>query len=184
MLIAEIVAVVIVVGMVTAVLLLRRSHDDVHSVEHYHRQLHTLEEIRTHPTGDGQNGHDPVEFPGQRSPRLGLLDGPADRARADHPPARPPPPVANTSEPVTFDDGNPEPVPATFMTGNEDRVIHSINHRPRRLGGPAAAVAAVAVLVVVLVVTGLHSNTGPHHGKAVTPATTTPTQHRHHAGTA
>ena len=42
----------------------------------------------------------------------------------------------------------PSPVPATFMTGTEDRVMHSINHRPRRLGGPVAAVAAVLVLIV------------------------------------
>ena len=52
------------------------------------------------------------------------------------------------------------------MTGNEDRVINSINHRPRRLGGPAATVAAVLVLVVVLILTGLHSgDSGSHHGK-------------------
>ena len=67
--------------------------------------------------------------------------------------------MPKSGEPVTFDDANPEPVPATFMTGNEDRVIQSINHRPRRLGGPAAAVAAVLVLIVVLILTGLHSNT-------------------------
>ncbi len=181
MLIAEIVAVVIVGGVVVAILLRRRSHDDVHSVEHYHRQLHTLEEIRTHPNGDGQNGRDPVEFPasafrvsGSSTVRL------TEPGRTIVPPA-PPPPVPNPSEPVTFDDASPEPVPATFMTGNEDRVIHSINHRPRRLGGPAAAVAAVAVLVAVLIVTGLHSNTPPHHGQAAT-TTTVPTQH-HHAAT-
>ncbi len=186
MLIAEIVAVVIVGGVAVAILLLRRSHDDVHSVEHYHRQLHTLEEIRGHPNGDGQNGRDPVEFPasafrvsGSSTVRL------TEPGRTIVPPV-PPPPLPNASEPLTFDDNNPEPVPATFMTGNEDRVIHSINHRPRRLGGPAAAVAAVVVLVVVLIVTGLHSNTPPHHGKAATPstaATTTPTQHHHHAAT-
>ena len=56
--------------------------------------------------------------------------------------------------------------------------MHSINHRPRRLGGPAAAVAAVLVLIVVLILTGLHSNTAKHHGKSATAATTTPT----HAG--
>ncbi len=179
-LIAEIVAVVIVGGVVVAILLRRRSHDDVHSVEHYHRQLHTLEEIRAHPNGDGQNGRDPVEFPasafrvsGSSTVRL------TEAGRTTVPPA-PPPPVPNPSEPVTFDDASPEPVPATFMTGNEDRVIHSINHRPRRLGGPAAAVAAVAVLVAVLIVTGLHSTTPPHHGKAAT-TTTVPTQHRQHA---
>jgi hypothetical protein len=49
--------------------------------------------------------------------------------------------------------------------------MHSINRRPRRLGGTAAAVAAVAVLVAVLVVTGLHSNT-PGHKTGDTTATT------------
>ena len=81
-----------------------------------------------------------------------------DSGRSVVPPV-PPPPVPNPGEPLAFDDANPEPVPATFMTGNEDRVIHSINHRPRRIGGPAAAVAAVLVLIAVLIVTGLHSNT-------------------------
>ena len=84
-------------------------------------------------------------------------------------PPVPPPPVPNPSEPVSFDDAGPDPVPATFMTGNEDRVIHSINRRPRRLGGPTAAVAAVLVLVLVLILTGLHSNTPKHHTKSATP---------------
>ncbi len=100
--------------------------------------------------------------------------------------------MPNPSEPVAFDDAEPEPVPATFMTGNEDRVIHSINHRPRRLGGPAAAVAAVLVLIVVLLITGLHSNAAKHHGKSATAATTVPTHPatghhpttRHHHATA
>ena len=59
-------------------------------------------------------------------------------------PPVPPPPVPNPAEPVTFDDAGPEPVPAIFMSGSEDRVMHSINHRPRRLGGPLAAIAAVS----------------------------------------
>jgi hypothetical protein len=42
------------------------------------------------------------------------------------------------------------------MSGN-DRAMDSISHRPRRLGGPLAAIAAVAVLIVILIVTGLHS---------------------------
>jgi hypothetical protein len=102
-------------------------------------------------------------------------------------PPVPPPPVPNPSEPLSFDDASPEPVPPTFMTGNEDRVIHSINHRPRRLGGPAAAVAAVLVLVVVLILTGLHSNNSKHHGKAATGVTSKPSTthppgtHHHHA---
>jgi hypothetical protein len=47
-------------------------------------------------------------------------------------------------------------MPSTFMSGNE-RAMDSISHRPRRLGGPLAAIAAVAVLIVILIVTGLHS---------------------------
>jgi hypothetical protein len=72
------------------------------------------------------------------------------------------------------------------MTGNEDRVIHSINHRPRRLGGPIAAVAAVLVLVVVLILTGLHSNASKHHGKpaaAASPTTHPATTQKHHEST-
>ena len=98
-------------------------------------------------------------------------------------PPAPPPPVANPSEPLTFDDATPgpEPVPGSFMTGGEDRVMQSINHRPRRLGGPVAAIAAVAVLVVVLIVTGLHSNSPNPHPKSSGTATTTAQTHRHGA---
>ena len=189
MLIGGLVVVVIVLGVTAAVLLLRRSHDDVHSVEHYHRQLHTLEEIRTHPTGDNANGRDSD---------VGALPASASRVsgsstvrltESDQPvvPPVPPPPVANPSKPLTFDDdASPDPVPATFMTGNEDRVIHSINHRPRRLGGPIAAVAAVLVLIVVLILTGLHSDTPKHHGRAAgatTTAITHPTTRPRHETT-
>jgi hypothetical protein len=194
-LIGGLVVVVVVLGVIAAVLLLRRSHDDVHSVEHYHRQLHTLEEIRAHPAGDSPNGRDsdtadagdPAAFPasafrvsGSSTVRLTEADRPVV-------PPVPPPPVANPSKPVTFDDASPDPVPATFMTGNEDRVIDSISHRPRRLGGPIAAVAAVLVLVLVLILTGLHSDSTKHHGKAVsaptTPTTHPATKHKHHEAT-
>ena len=195
MLIGGLVAAVVVLGVVAAVLMTRRTRDDEHSVQHYHRQLHTLEEIRTHPTGDSANGRDSeaVVFPasvfrvsGSSTVRL------TESGKSPVPPV-PPPPVPNPSEPLSFDDASPEPVPATFMTGNEDRVINSINHRPRRLGGPAAAVAAVLVLVVVLILTGLHSDSGSHHGKTTGAVTSTPTHpatttgagsgHRHHEAT-
>jgi hypothetical protein len=68
------------------------------------------------------------------------------------------------------------------MSGGEDRVMESINHRPRRLGGPAAAIGAVAVLVVVLIVTGLHSNPPAHHAKSSGAVTTTVPSHHHAAG--
>ena len=196
MLIGVLIAVVVILGVIAAVLLARRSRDDVHSVEHYHRQLHTLEEIRTHPGADGPNGTEgavgtsaasgaafpasAVRVSGSSTVRL------TESGTAPPVPPVPPPPVPNPSEPLTFDDASPEPVPATFMTGNEDRVIHSINRRPRRLGGPAAAVGAVLVLVLVLILTGLHSNTPKHHhaASAATSQTTLPApKHHHHTAT-
>jgi Domain of unknown function (DUF4115) len=108
-----------------------------------------------------------------------------ESGRPPAPPA-PPPPVANPAEPVAFDDTGPEPVPPTFMTGTEDRVMESMNRRPRRLAGPAAAVAAVTVLIVVLIVTGLHSNPPAHHrsgGATVTTAHSHAPPVRHQAST-
>ena len=178
MLIGGLIGVVVILGVVAAALMLRRSHDDVHSVEHYHRQLHTLEEMRGHPVAERPNASEPAQaFPASAfrvsgSSTVRLTESPQPAV----PPA-PPPPVANPSEPLTFDDASPDPVPATFMTGNEDRVIQSINHRPRRLGGPAAAVGAVLVLILVLILTGLHSSPQKHHGKAAGAAPTTPTTH-------
>ena len=192
MLIGWLIGVVILLGVVATVLLLRRSHDDVHSVEHYHRQLHTLEEIRTHTPGapaEHPNGSGGEAFPASAFRVSGSSTVRLTEAGRPVVPPVPPPPVPNPSEPVAFDDdANPEPVPATFMTGNQDRVIQSINHRPRRLGGPAAAVAAVLVLIAVLILTGLHSDTPKHHGKAATAATTTPSHpgtgtHTHQAAT-
>jgi hypothetical protein len=188
-LIGGLVAVVVVLGVVAAVLMARRTRDDEHSVEHYHRQLHTLEEIRTHPTADGANGRDgdPGVFPASAFRVSGSSTVRLTESGQPPVPPVPPPPVPNPTEPLSFDDASPEPVPPTFMTGNEDRVIHSINHRPRRLGGPAAAVAAVLVLVVVLILTGLHSDNSKHHGKAATGVTSKPSTthppgtHHHHA---
>jgi hypothetical protein len=181
-LVGGLIGVVVVLGVVAAALMLRRSHDDVHSVEHYHRQLHTLEEMRGHPVGERPISSEPAAFPastfrvsGSSTVRLTESDKPVV-------PPVPPPPVANPAEALTFDDANPEPVPATFMTGNEDRVIQSINHRPRRLGGPAAAVGAVLVLILVLILTGLHSNTPKHHGKTASAPTTTPAPTHHATG--
>jgi Domain of unknown function (DUF4115) len=171
-----IVAVVVLVGLAAGMLVRRRTHDDVHSVEHYHRQLHTLEEMRTHlPSGSSggqQNGHD-AAFPAEASRASGPSTVRLTESGRPPAPPGPPPPVPNPAEPVNFDDAGPEPIRPTFMSGTEDRVMESMNHRPRRLAGPAAAVAAVTVLIVVLIVTGLHSNSPTHHGRAAT-ATTSP----------
>ncbi len=179
MLIGVVIGVVVIAGVVAFVVFRRRSHDDVHSVEGYHRQLHTLEEIRAHtPAGRREDGNGEAPFPatafrvsGSSTVRL------TEPGKVVVPPA-PPPPVPNPSEPVAFDDAGAESAAASssFLTGSDDRVMHAINHRPRRIGGPLAAIGAVTVLIVVLVVTGIHSNSPGHHPKPSTTATT----HPHH----
>jgi hypothetical protein len=187
-LIGGIVAAVVVVGVVAGMALRRRSQDDVHSVEHYHRQLHTLEEMRTHPSAGGEAGNGEASFPASTfrvstSPAVRLTEPGSSVV-----PPVPPPPVPNPGKAVAFDDspdadgdaaadaeaesnGRPASLPATFMTGKEDPAMHAIDQRPRRLAGPAAAVAAVAVLVAVLVATGLHSNRPGHKSGNVTATT-------------
>jgi hypothetical protein len=195
-LIDGIVAIVVIVGVTAGVLLRRRSHDDVHSVEHYHRQVHTLEEMRAHPSHPGGDGQAPYPAPAFRvgSPIVRLTDPNKPLV-----PPVPPPPVPNPAEPLKFDDEGggsvaaeePEPasepdaaaavVTTTSATSakGEERAMHAINHRPRRLGAPLAALAAVAVLIVVLIVTGLHTPSSAHHGKTATTVTTTTNAHQH-----
>jgi hypothetical protein len=79
---------------------------------------------------------------------------------------------------VLFDDDKASEA-RTFMTGVDDPVMHSINRRPRRWGGPLAAVAAVAVLIAVLIVTGLHSNPPKKNSSTATTVTTTTPTHTH-----
>jgi Domain of unknown function (DUF4115) len=194
-LIGGIVAVVVVLGLVAAAAARRRSHDDVHSVEHYHRSLHTLEEMRAHaPNGDangahadGDSAHPAGAFHVSGSSTVRLTES----VRPVVPPA-PPPPVT-TPETLHFDDGGTDPVEGpealapTFMTGTEDRAMHGIDKRPRRLGAPAAAVGAVLVLVVVLVVTGMHTNAPTHRHHSASGASTgstTVTHPRHRSGAA
>jgi hypothetical protein len=196
-LIGGIVAAVVVVGVVAGVAMRRRTQDDVHSVEHYHRQLHTLEEMRTHPTAGSEEGNGEGHYPASAfrvstSPAVRLTEPESTIV-----PPVPPPSVPNPGRAVAFDDapdadaadadaadadagaetnGRPESLPSTFMTGKEDRAMHSIDRRPRRWGGPVAAVAAVAILVAVLVVTGLHSNR-PGHKAGNATGTTVTTSH-------
>jgi hypothetical protein len=192
-LIGGIVAVVVVAGLAAAVLLRRRSHDDVHSVEHYHKQLHTLQGIRDHPAGSAgvtANGHAapaeaeaeaPAAFPASAfrvssSSTVRLTD-------LDRPPVPPvpPPPVPNSSELVTFDDGSTsEERPGKNFMRDDDRALHSIDRRPRKLGAPLVAVGAVLLLIAILIVTGVHSDTpSSHHGSrgATKDATATTVPH-------
>ncbi len=169
----------VVLGLAAAAVIRRRATDDVHSVEHYHRQLHTLEEISSHPTvagsGGEKNGHDDAAFPASAFKVAGSTTVRLTDAGHTIVPPVPPPPVPNPSEPVHFDDSPVDASRPVILPGGDDRAMHSINHRPRRLGGPLAAVAAVMVLIVVLIVTGLHSNTPPKHPKSSGTATTVTT---------
>jgi hypothetical protein len=162
-----IVAVVVVAGALLYALARWRSHDDAHSVEHYHRQLHTLEEMRAHPLEDS-NGRSESAYPASTfkvSSNVRLTE-----------PGRPvgappvPPPVPLGDEPVHFEDTAIEPLPSASAVRRQERDMEAINHRPRRLAAPLAAVAVVAVLIAVLVVSGMHKNT-PRHGTASTTTT-------------
>src|SRR5471032_2226535 len=107
------------VVLLTAALLTRRvSHDDVHSVEGYHRSLHTLEEINAHPSVSGA-----AAGAGSRATAVSAypesavrLAGTSTVRVTDAPPASVPPvplplvslppfpPGADPDLPVTFDD--------------------------------------------------------------------------------
>ncbi len=181
MLIGGVVGVVVVVTIVAAVLVRQRSHDDVHSVEHYHRQLHTLEEIRTHPSPDHAGSNGEAAYPASAFRRSGSSTVRLTESGHSLVPPVPPPPVSNPIEPVTFDDEDPpEATPGTFMSGGRDKAMDGINHRPRRLGGPIAAVTVVVVLIVVLIVTGLHSNPPKHHDGSASTVTTIHATHATH----
>ncbi len=187
--IGGILAAVVVVGVIAAAVFRHRSQDDVHSVEHYHRQLHTLEEMRTHlPHGSESsegNGHSDAAHPasafrvsGSSTVRL------TDPGHTIVPPV-PPPPVKNPGEPVVFVDSHmssesSDSSKSNFMSGVDDKAMHSINHRPKRIGA-LVAFAAVVVLIVVLIVAGMHSNTpAPKHPPSGTATTVTTTSTRSH----
>ncbi|HVB91083.1 MAG TPA: DUF4115 domain-containing protein [Acidimicrobiales bacterium] len=165
----------------------RRSHEDEHSVQHYHRQLHTLEGMRDHPAGSAREGAggagahpvfpaSAVRLAGTSTVRL------TETAKPEVPPVAPSA-ITSPAEPVHFDDAlpltlplPPPPLPPPPDAGplwRQDPVMTAINHRPRRLGAPAAAVGAVIVLVVILVLTGQHSLTPAFHHKAAPGRATT-----------
>jgi len=150
-----------VVALIAALLTRRSGRNDEHSVEGYHRSLHTLETINAHPAAPGAVA-EPV--PGATSvfPESALRVGGSASVRVtDARPAVPPvpPPSAASSEtPLTFDDAGRPPHPVVHEpVGNRDKAMGSINHRPRRLAAPATAVAVVIILVVVLLLTGSHT---------------------------
>jgi hypothetical protein len=158
----------VVVAVIVAVLFTRRvSQDDVHSVEGYHRSLHTLEHINAHPatpTREAKPGTPLSQAYGtgavrvRGSPAVRVTEQPPSIVPAD------PPPVDEPEGPLKFDGvGQASVVPPEYSGGRRDKAMSSMNRRPRRLAAPALAVTAVTVLIVVLVVTGSHSVPPTHH---------------------
>ena len=177
MLVDGIIIVVVVASLLGAVLLRRRSHDDVHTIEGYHRVAHTLEVINEHPYGS-QKTDAPVEVPKHAYPEstVRLTDSATVRLTSPPPTAVPPVAPPETVERVgaiTFDDAL-APVPGEPAPERSDPAIGFMNHRPRRLLAPGLAFLAVLVLVVVLLVFGSHRATPRHHAAATTSRTTTP----------
>jgi hypothetical protein len=173
-LIGGIVAAVVVIALTVTLLTRRVAHDDVHSVEGYHRSLHTLEIIKAHPALPGEVVESsPAVKPAYPESAVRLA-GTSSVGVSSRPPS-PVPPVPLPSGvapdvPLTFEEAGPPSVPiAPPGSGRRDKAMVSINHRPRRLAAPAMALAAVSALIVVLLVTGSHSVAPPHHHKTGSP---------------
>ncbi|HEY1826789.1 MAG TPA: DUF4115 domain-containing protein [Acidimicrobiales bacterium] len=179
-LVTWLVVAVVVVAVAAVVAARRRSRDDEHSVSDYHRQLHTLEVLR-HPSEGGKEGEEGAAFP---DTAFRVTSSSSTTVRLTEPgkpvvPPVPPPPVADPSKPVTFDDAGP--VISTPAAGHgtpwlDDKAMHGINHRPRRLAAPALAVVVVSAVIVVLLVTGSHAPK-PSHQATGSSHTTTTTHH-------
>jgi hypothetical protein len=160
---------VLVVGALAALLSRRVSHDDVHSVEGYHRSLHTLEHISAHPVAGASV--DSVHAAKSAYPESAVRLAGSSTVRVTDAPSAPLPPVpvppgVEPGKPVAFDDAPPViavPSAALPEVGPRDKAMIAINHRRRRLAAPAMALAGVTVLIVVLLVTGSHSVAPRHH---------------------
>ncbi len=166
----------------------RRSHDDEHSVAHYHKQLHTLQGINAHPAGSdlasGSKGTATPAFPGSALRLAG-----SSTVRLTEPgrpigPAPVPPPVAEAMAPTAFDDVKALPPPGAGPLWLKDRTVHAINHRPRRLAAPAAAMGVALLIVAILLITGSHQVV-PARGQRSTANTHTQrhSRVRHHTTT-
>jgi Domain of unknown function (DUF4115) len=195
--------VVVAVAVLAGVLFTRRrSHDDVHSVEGYHRQIHTLETMSGHPAHpDGDPGSAGAPRPEYPESAVRLAGTSTVRVTGGSPPPVPPvppPPVAAAGEPLAFDEDEevpPSALPAPAVpkapselasrrqAGRRDRAMTAMNRRPRRLAAPAVAVGGVVVLIVVLLVVGAHTVVpASHRGSDKTSGHTTTSiqSHRSH----
>jgi Domain of unknown function (DUF4115) len=171
-----IIIVVVVSSLVGVVLLRRRSHDDVHTIEGYHRVAHTLEVINEHPQGAEKTAESaaPTKHAYPES-AVRLTD--AATVRLTHPaptdvPPIAPPEVTERVGAITFDDAL-APAKGETALKPDDPAIGFMNHRPRRLLAPGLAVVGVLALVSVLLIYGAHSTAPPRHHRAVVSTTST-----------
>jgi hypothetical protein len=184
MLVVGILLAVVVAALAAALFSRRRSHDDEHSVEGYHRQLHTLEAIGVHVV-DPDQAPPPGESAQPVFPESAVRVAGTPIVRVTEPkslfvPPIAPPPVPDPNAPVKFDDASTSTFPLT--PGSErrkDRAMSAMNRRPRRLAAPALAVAAVTLLIVVLLVTGSHKVPPVHHQATSTSAHSGTRKHVH-----
>ncbi len=172
-----IIIVVVAGSLLGAILLRRRSHNDVHSVEVYHRQIHTLEVINEHPVAAGapeapadevSEGVTTAAHPHKHSypePTVRItnatepsIGGPVT---TDVPPIAPFEVVERIGA-ITFDDALAHKSVDEGGPG-DDPAIGAMNHRPRRLLAPGLAVVAVLAFVAILLILGAHSSTPQHH---------------------
>src|SRR5580658_7700363 len=120
MMVAGILVIVAVLAAAVTFLTRRRSHDDEHSVEGYHRQLHTLEGISAHPAGSareqGTDGSDKAASPATAFRVTGSSTVRLTDADYRVVPPVPPPPLASLGEPVKFDDTSRSTTPGTVGT--------------------------------------------------------------------
>ena len=167
MLIGEIVAAVVAAALTLALLTRRMARDDVHSVDGYHRSIHTLESINAHPAVpmattesglDGSTVHSESAVRVVGTPSVRVTDAPSSAAPSSAAQSGRPLPMMHHDAPLLFEDAEPSGPPVTHdLPVNRDKAMGSINHRPRRLAAPASAVAVVIVVGVVLLLTGSHT---------------------------
>jgi hypothetical protein len=165
-----VILVVVAASLIGAIVLRRRSHDDDHSVEGYHRQIHTLEVINEHPPGtEGET--EAVEAHKHSYPEsaVRLTESATVRLSESPPETVPPPDVTERVGAITFDDATAKAAaadPNKKPGWDKDPAIGFMNHRPRRLLAPGLAVVSVLVLVVILLIFGSHNNLPKHRQSA------------------
>jgi cytoskeletal protein RodZ len=169
------VVVVLLIAGFTAWALRRRGTDEVHSVEGYRQTLSTLQGLGARSQGSTVRVLNPQgsEEEGEEGERIPVAS--TESPSWGHMPSHP------RANPLVFEEGTgPAPISENAISGRgRDKAMSSMNHRPRRLGGPIAAAVIVVAAVAVLAVLGARAQ----HHKAKSPAASTTTSGATHRST-